>query len=249
MRELDKRNDKFVEHTISKAEMYTQDGTQHCYLHLDDSTSIGTGPISYIPQEGDKVRLYGKGFGYTVRGIDIQPAGKDWIEIYYRTEDEEERHQQWVATEKLRKQAEFIKNKADLDERVAKLPQEFQDRIQRFRDKNPEFRVEFESYELFCCEEAVKIYNALKDPDKIMAFFNMPIEDQKAAVPDVKYSEHSGNPFGCAVTLAGRYATRPQFLKFAQGSLAPLVGSEEFGSTIDEDEKKEIEAMGGEVVS
>lgn len=37
------------------------------------------------------------------------------------------------------------------------LPDAFKKRIDRFRANNPDFRFEFESYELFCCMEAVKI--------------------------------------------------------------------------------------------
>lgn len=49
----------------------------------------------------------------------------------------------------------FAKQRDDLDRRFDALPAEFQERIERRRRNNPAFRQDFESYELFVCEQAV----------------------------------------------------------------------------------------------
>jgi len=163
--------------------------------------------------------------GYQVRGVFV-----DGKKVYYRTAAEEgERHRQWVADEKAKKQAEAAKNAPEVDARISKLPQPFQDRIHAFRERNPEFRAEFESYELFCCEQAVVISGALKTPEAIEAFSKESYEAQKAMVPGID-DNHSGNTFGFSIRLAHLLASdHNETIKKSHGAMCPLVGCGTYG--------------------
>ena len=76
----------------------------------------------------------------------------------------------------------------------------FRKRIDRFREEDPDFRVDSEAYELFCLAEAVKIANACETVENIEAFKN----GKSELVPDLS-EEHSGNTFYCACGLARAY--------------------------------------------
>ena len=178
---------------------------------------------TFIPKKGMNVKYYGKGLGYAIRGIVVE----DTV-FYYRTpEQEEKRFKQWVKDRDNEAKRTFKKNKSKIDKRFNKLPQLFQLRIQRFRKHNRNFRWEFESYELFCCEEAVKIANALKTEDAIIEWSK---KDWKEQVKQVPISDgHSGNTFGCAVVLARLYARKSPSVISVHGALVPLVGCKKYG--------------------
>lgn len=198
---------------------------------------------------GDVARFYGKGIGYTVRGLDI-----NGVQCFYRTEKQQEaEHAKWVRNNEAEQKAKFKKNKASLDAKYQNLPEVFQRRIDKFRTNNPDFRWKYESYEMFCCEQAVIIATAigkqlvdeamaqglpLKKAKKIIAkraptalqkFSDMDWEKQKKLVPDLD-DGHSGNTFGCSVRLAYFYVSEhTENIVKLHGALAPLVGSEEYG--------------------
>lgn len=179
--------------------------------------------VSLVPAPGMTVRLFGKGFGYPVRGAVV-----DGVVFFYRTpEQEKEKHKQFVDEQNAKKRAEFEKNKAQMDADFAALPPVFQQRIERYRVNNPDFRWDYEPYELFCCKEAMKIVEALKTPEAIKAFHGMEYDEQMKLV---KLDEgHSGNTFGCAVSLAYHYVINPDNVLKVHGALAPLVGSRAYG--------------------
>jgi hypothetical protein len=108
---------------------------------------------------GDVARFYGKGIGSVVRGLDI-----NGVQCYYRTKKQQaEENARWIAQRKAEQKAEFEKNKASLDEKYRCLPEVFQRRIDKFRANNPDFRWKYESYEIFCCEQANLIATAISD--------------------------------------------------------------------------------------
>jgi len=199
------------------------------------------------PKPGMAARLYGRGFGFPVRGLVL-----DGTEVFYQTVAQHEAKMKREAEERDReKRYDFEKNRAAFDRRYRALPEVFQRRLDKFRGNNPDFRWQFESYEMFCCEQAVLIANAalvlagaewakraggIKCKDAkawagewVRKFNDMPIDEQKAAVPEVAYGDHSGNTFGCACRLAFLYLTQPEGVVQLHGALAPLVGSEEYG--------------------
>lgn len=199
------------------------------------------------PEAGMEARFYGKGIGFTVRGLFI-----DGQKVYYRTEaEQEEEHRKWCLEEERKSKFEFEENRADWDRRVSELPDVFQRRIAKFRKNNPNFRWQYEKYELFCCEQAMVIATALdtRQPDgplsddarernsdqfrealraTFAAFQDMPWNEQVERVPELS-DGHSGNTFGCACRLAYFYITDPELVVKMHGALAPLVGSKEYG--------------------
>ena len=59
-------------------------------------------------------------------------------------------------------------------------------------------------YNLFACEEAIKIATSLRSKDKIIEFHKSSWEDQKLMVPSIS-DDHSGNTFGMACKIAMVY--------------------------------------------
>lgn len=173
------------------------------------------------PFVGMKARFYGKGLGFSVRGLDL-----DGQEVFYKTVDEqEEEHRKWIKDKEREDFDRFQRNKDAMDKRVAALPKVFQDRLAKFRANNPDFRWKYEEYELFTCEEAVKIAAHCKTVESVDTFHKAPWDHQKAVVSD----DHSGNTFGMACYLAKLSLAHPEGVVNLHGALAPLVGSEEYG--------------------
>jgi len=118
------------------------------------------------------------------------------------------------------------KQKDSLDADYESLPQIFKNRIYQFRTLNPEFRVKYESYEMFCCKEAVKISAAFSTSEEIDSFAKLSHEEQ---IKSVQLGDgHSGNTFAFACFLAKTYIDSPNYITKINGALAPLVGSEEY---------------------
>lgn len=190
----------------------------------EDGWSLGV-PKEFVPKpkQGDTYRMYGKGIGYTVRGLFFNGR-----QVFYRTEKTQGTKNRLELEASERKQrAEFESGKADMDSRVAALPWIFQQRIEKFRRNNPEFRWKYESYELFVCEEAVLIADELETPEAVQEFSSLPYEEQRERV--AFSSGHSGNTFGAACRLAYLSLADESAVEQMHGALAPLVGSEEYG--------------------
>lgn len=176
------------------------------------------------PKVGDTARFYGKGFGYRVRGLDI-----NGIEVFYRTEAQadNEDHNEALKAKEQRK-TEWQSKRTEYNERWAKLPQVFQDRISGFHKRNPDFGPEYEPYELFVCEQAVAFATALKTKSAISDFHRSSYEEQRKLVAEMS-EEHSGNTFGTACMLSRLLIDRPDLVANAHGALCPLVGCADYG--------------------
>lgn len=176
------------------------------------------------PKPGDIITLY------TVNGSKIRGMNLNGAKLYYKTDEElEEEHKEYVEKYNKQKQEEFKKNKTHLDKQYDSLPEFFQKRIDKYRHNNPDFRVEYESYEMFCCTEAVKIANSCKTPDKVKEFSEMSFE-QQVEIANIS-DGHSGNTIGMAIRLAYFYLLEPENVIKLHGAMAPLVGSKEYGDT------------------
>ena len=183
------------------------------------------------PRVGDSIRLYGRGFGYTVRGIVINGRV-----AYYRTADEErERHAREVAESQRKKREQFEAEIAKHDAAYDALPPIFRRRVDRFRASGPDWRWEYEPYEVFCCQEAVKIANAFRGHEHsdsageaLDAFAKAGYEEQRKTVPDLS-DQHSGNTFGASVRLAYWWLAEPENVVREHGVLSVLVGCEAYG--------------------
>lgn len=177
------------------------------------------------PKVGDKVTLHSRG-GCDIRGIDL-----NGVKLFYKTDEELEiERQEWLKNNEIEKQAKFEKEKKSLDAKYDKLPKCFQERIDKYRRNNPRFRVDYEGYEMFCCEQAVVIAKACKTSEGVKKFQAMKWDEQKKMVKKLD-SGHSGNTFGASVQLAYWFLEQPENVVKMHGSLATLVGSDEYGDT------------------
>jgi hypothetical protein len=192
------------------------------------STEQGTGfgfekKYGVVPKKGDTITLHTKNWSI-IRGMDL-----NGVKVFYKTDaDLDREHKEWCEKNQREKEERFEKEKASLDAKYEALPKVFKDRIDKFRANNPKFRVDFEGYEMFTCEQAVVIADALKTKEAIEEFKNLDWAEQKAKVPLLDEG-HSGNTFGCACALAYWYLEQPENVTKMYGALAPLVGSEEYG--------------------
>lgn len=192
-----------------------------------DIGSINAPKVAGVePKVGQIVRYYGRGFGYSVRGIFV-----DGKKLTYKTAEQEEADHRASVLQREKEQKEaFERERPLIDARVSALPEVFQKRLQRFRAGNPDFRWKFEGYELFTCEQAVLFAAACPTRDKLEEFRKMSWDDQLKAVPGMS-DGHSGNTFGCAVRLAYWYVTKPENVVLEHGAMVPLVGCRDYGCT------------------
>jgi len=175
------------------------------------------------PKNGDIVTLHTKGFSF-IRGIELNGEV-----LFYKTDEELEIQREKELQEmEERKQQKFVENVEKMDEQYEKLPEHFKQRIDRFRKNNPRFRIDYEDYELFCCEQAIIIADACKTPEEVVLFKDKKWDEQIEQVKDLSH-DHSVNTFGCACQLAYHYLFNPDNLVKIHGALSNLVGSEEYG--------------------
>lgn len=191
--------------------------------------------------DGSLIEYWGKGLGFVVRGLAV--GGHV---LWYRTESEQEAHD---TVERERRdtesRADFERDLAKHDASYNALPETFRARVDRFRSANPDFRWQFEPYEVMCCTDALKIASWCSinrvatqfegdEPtaaENVLAFQKLRYEQQKAAGID---EGHSGNSFGFACRLAYLWVTDPGLVEFEHGALTPLVGCDNYGCTHDE---------------
>lgn len=190
----------------------------------DHGWSFGFADTGVAPKVGSVARFYGRGIGFVVRGLVI-----DGQVIFYRTPDEDrQRHAQWVRDLDAGKRRRFAEQEADLDRRVAALPTVFTKRIERFRRNNPDFRWEWEAYELVICETAVLLAQAYILPHQIEINASLPFAALKANIPDLD-DGLSGNQFDLAVRLAKVYRDNPLLVPAQHAGMCPIVGCRESG--------------------
>jgi hypothetical protein len=185
------------------------------------------------PVPGESLLVYGKGIGFPARGIVI--GGR----VYrYRTAAEEERSRYESRDAMTRKrQAELDREREDRDRRIAALPPPLRLRMERFQKTRADWRRDFEPYELFVCEEATVIAAAAQAAGValstqllwIRGFHDAPNPRQRELCPEAKLSEHSGNTFGQACTLASLLLRLPDEVPNMHGAMCPLVGCKEYG--------------------
>lgn len=223
-------------YSVSFREVNEETGCMGFGLRVDDCAAAGV-----VPKAGDFLRQCGS-FGFPIRGVIIND-----VLVYYRTEDEQRAK---FAREKAERDAARLREfeetgKAKLDAQYAALPPIFQARIDKFRRNNPDFRVEYEPYEMFCCEEAVKLARHLASVEAMDHYISLARhetysadlprwhrewEEQKAIDVAAGISnDHSGNTHGAMVALASLYLRSPAGVERMHGALAPLVGSFAYG--------------------
>ena len=194
----------------------------------------------FVPCKGQTVRLYGKGIGYSVRGLVVNNRI-----CFYRTIEE-----QVMGEEALRQKNKDADIKKYLDEeeknneRINGLPPEFRERINGFRDYNPNWKYDYESYELFICEQAVAIAQAMRhsiphgietvqcassDIDKFLEeLYAASFVKQREMVNGLS-NGHSCNSLYQAILLANAYIRCPAEIPKMHGALCELVGCKDYG--------------------
>lgn len=213
---------QYEDHTIKTAQACKDGGWSLTFVDGWSFYCPAGAPI--VPKPGMIARQWGQGVGYPVRGLAINGHV-----VYYRTEEEDnERHRQQCEKHDQQKRDDFELNRVSLDMRYDALPQCFRDRIDRFRRNNPDFRWEYEPYEMLVCEDAVKIARACGSMSRVEAFSKKPWDEQVAQVPTL-FDGHSGNSFGMAMRLAHDFLLDEDRVRQRHGALATLVGSEVYG--------------------
>ncbi len=202
----------------------SEDNKRYYLVDLRNGTSFCLSKeYGVTPKIGDSVILHIIKLSM-IRGVEINGSI-----VFYKTDEQlKQERKEWLENYEKEKQERFIKEKDQLDIDYESLPDIFKKRIDRFRDNNPNFRVDYESYEMFCCKEAIKIANELKTPEKIKEFSKLDYNSQMEMVPGIS-DQHSGNTFGASIMLAYLYLNNPDNVIKMHGTLSPLVGSKEFG--------------------
>ncbi len=240
-------DDQFHEYELTKVEGGCRKGWTlsfdgRCFFCPPDS------PI--VPKKGMTVRLYGKGFAYTVRGLFVEG-----VCVFHKSEKGSRRADRKRShREKIAKRRKFEESgRAKLDAQYDALPDVFQRRLDRFRAGLFHFRTEFEPYELFACEQAVVIAAALDPcgpdgpgveaargtPDFQMmiqeifeTFGKLSMAEQEKRIEGLN-DGHSGNTYEFAKRLAFLYLAHPELVVLEHGAMTPLVGCKEYGCTHD----------------
>jgi hypothetical protein len=228
-----KANDTYQEHVLSKV-TESESGWE---INFDGSSCFFIPKKHGVqPRKGDKMRMYGKGFGYVIRGVDL-----NGVEVYYKTDAEHraETRRELAESDAKRKAAADADREA-MDERVAALPDCFQKRIARFRRNNPDFYWKNEGYEMAACVDAVKIADTLRKQDDplaaLNAFYDLPFAEQAEMVEGLDEG-HSGNTFGMACKLAGHYLNNERLVFAEHAAISKLIGCKEAGCPVVTDEE------------
>jgi hypothetical protein len=193
-----------------------------------------------VPKVGDRVQLYNTHQFSRLLGIKING------EVLFQHSDEAAEALAAEEREKIdtKKKAEYEAKKAEYEAAYQALPAAFRVRIDRLRSKNPNFNWEYLPYELFVSTEAHKITKHFKTREQLTEFAKLEIPQQKLAIPELEYEEHSGNTFGEALQQASIFTYDPAYLKFYHGALVGLVGCDGYGChPLTNWEKAEFEAL------
>lgn len=209
--------------TVERVEPYA-DGSNWSVTSSNGWSCDVSAEYGVVPRVGDRFTTWGS-IGRPIRGQAIN----DTV-LYYRTPAEQgvedAKQADAIRAERV---AGYEGKRSDFEARVTALPAKLRERIEGFRAfKGDGWRHEFEPYEVFCCEEAVKIHAVFPTGEQVKAFSTMGHDEQRAAFPAMS-TEHSGNTFGVSVRLAYHLGANPDLLPKDHGALCGLVGCEDYG--------------------
>jgi hypothetical protein len=180
-----------------------------------------------LPGIGERGKCFGKGHGFPIRGLQCGERV-----YFYSTEKQFEKDRlKQIDKDKEKRKAKFQKGRKKFDARVKALPKEFQERMARFM-KRKDWDWEFGDYELFVCEDAVKLARSCNMSIKeLKKFYKLGHEAQMkiAEKAGVRVGDHSGNTYAMAVNLAWLYIDRPTYVVKMHGAMCPLVGCQGYG--------------------
>ena len=207
------------------------------YISADDDSgfflSDAYNKNGFVPKIGDAVELF-EHRGAMIRGMNFYNLPADELNNepqklfgYYKTDEDIEKEDQKrkIQYEKER-QERFAKNKERMDKEYEALPAVFRARIDRLRKGNPNFRMDFEEYEVVALKQAIEIANKLQSKEDILKFMELPYEQQEKIC---KMEDGlSGNQFGFAVKIALWWISNPKNVIIEHGAMAPLTGDAEY---------------------
>lgn len=183
------------------------------------------------PRVGDAAVFFTSNLSL-VRGIEIN--GK---RLLYVTRKQADRDAVLSRQRRERKaQRELDAERPDRDRRRAALPEPLRARLDRYEAANPVWRREYESYELFVCEQAADLAALPKTGDLQVwydRFRDLGYEEQRKEWPGLSPA-HSGNTFGAAVQLAYflERGWRDRIVN-GHGAMVALVGCAEYGCHVE----------------
>lgn len=171
-------------------------------LYFDNGgfVSCPSDTCQQAPAVGEMARLYGKGFGYAVRGVVVERR-------VYRYLTEAEQHQQELKAEKeaaVKAAAELDVGRADRDARRAALPSMFRRRLDEFEKSIPDWRLNSEKSVLAMFEDAARIVRHCLDAEGCRRFLTLSPEEQRAVVPGLRAGQ-TGNTWATVCTLVTDY--------------------------------------------
>lgn len=216
-------DDEFTRYKLDKVE-HVDDR----YILTSESWGLSVPDTGATPEVGDVARFYGMGFGHVVRGVYIEGKGV----THYRTEAEEKAEHEQRVRERDEQRAQDLEEQGPVrDVRIRELPRPLRERIEYFQQATPNFRRDYETYELFACEEAAKIAAQFEGPNAVVRLLDwrkLPYEQQREQIDFDK--GHSGNTFSVAVLLAHRLLVDNEAdLTREHGAMCPLVGCVDYG--------------------
>lgn len=180
-----------------------------------------------VPKVGDPATVWTENFSLC-RGLEI--AGRL---LFYTTREEAEKQKlAAIAENDSRHQAELDRDREDRDRRRAALPDVLQQRLNRYEAANPNWRRDYEGYELFTVEQAASLAAVEKKGDLhkwYERFRGLSDAKMKELWPELS-DAHSGNTFGYATQIA-YWMNRgwDDYVIGGHGAFVPLVGCAKYG--------------------
>lgn len=186
---------------------------------------LHVGEVAHPPIPGRRIRYYGKGFGYAVRGVSVEDEAGNWHVIRYNTPREQAEQDHDDHLKYLRENEErYHREKDDRGRRIAELPKLLKERIRYFRVKSDRcdgrFMYDSEPYELFIYEQAAIFAEICPTVKELELFREAAWETQKELVKSKKgekaadeFSGHSGNTFSGATAIARALLVEPEKLE------------------------------------
>lgn len=190
---------------------------------LNTGWHLGVPAGPFVPRAGQAIRMYGRGTGYPVRGIVI-----DGQVFRYQTEAEHLAEWQRDIDERRRKdRAAYLENRAAQEAEIARLPEPFQRRLNRFLGNAPDTAWAHQGYELAVCQAAVAIAGTVGEG--VQAFRELIYDEQIKRVPLLDTLGLSGNQFEMACRLAYSFQVKPEYVWQDCAAISPLTGCREAG--------------------
>lgn len=218
----------FTEGTITRVDAPSQPGGSWSITYADGWGCGLRGDLGAEPKVGDHFRTYGR-FGRSFHGQALNGRL-----LWYKSAAEmDAEHAAWLAQHNADRAERFERERPQLDADYHGLPWVLKKRIDRFRAANPNFRVEYESYEMFVCTQAVALAGWAETQTEPVAAIDswkdQPYEVQVESVPEWS-DAHSGNTHGCAVALAETLCTSNERAAVLPGALSPIVGTADYAA-------------------